>query len=254
MSIPSQAFATITQLFNYLNTLIIPNGNNAITGDEVNNVLNGLGNFIVKYGVNTQLAGISTSTGVVPLSKPVTIFTIVPASINWPDNVQNEYYIVNATGSNITLTSGYSYTDQYGTQLTVIPARTSIHIAKATNGTWFQVNNPLSSGSGANLPPQTSHDGQSLQTDGTSAFWGSNNISLTAANFQADGKTYLNPLLGVTNKVSVFWSDINNFIYEINGDWQYVSGPAGIKILNAGFNANTNPGVHVELLLKGLNG
>ena len=107
--------------------------------------------------------------GVVPLSKPITIFTVVPTSINWPDNVQFEYYIVNGTGTNIPLTAGYSFVDQYGTVQTVIPSRTVIHIAKAVNGTWFQVNNV--GGSGGAIPPTTGHAGQFLETDGNSAFW-----------------------------------------------------------------------------------
>ena len=256
MPIPSQTFTTIAQLFSYLNSLVIPNGANEITGAEVNNVLNGLGNFIINYTMNANLAGISSSTGVVSLSKPITVFTAIPTSIQWPDTVQNEYYITNATGSNIPLTGGYSYTDQYGTAQTVVPSRTSIHIAKATSGTWYQVNNLGGSGS-SSLPPVTGHAGQALVTDGNSTFWSSLNISLTSASFQADGRTYLNATLGPTADflVSVFWSDLPNFLYISNGDWQYVTSPSnGIKILNPAFNANTNPNLHVELFLKGING
>lgn len=132
---------TLTQIIAYINQYITTNGINSITGAENNQALTYLANAILNYSVNGSLAGISSSTGVVPLSKPITLFSVAPTSINWPDNFQFEYYIINATGVNIPITAGYSYVDQYGVSQTVILARTSIHIVKATNGQWVQANN-----------------------------------------------------------------------------------------------------------------
>lgn len=77
---------------------------------------------------------------------------------------------------------------------------------------------------------------------------GTAHISITNADFEADGVTYKNVLL-VPDNVSVFWSDLPNYIYQDAGQWQYVSG--GIKILIPGFNANENS-YHIELDIKQL--
>lgn len=141
MSLPSQTFSTVQQLLNYINTFVVTNGSELISGEIENNVENALANFIVSYTLNSGKAGISSSSGVVSLSKPFTIFSTPPLSLQWPDNVQFEYYIVNATSSIIPLTTGYSYTDSFGNIQTVIPAHCTVHIAKMTNGNWIQTNN-----------------------------------------------------------------------------------------------------------------
>ena len=252
MPLPSTTYSTMQQLLNDINTRFVPNGMELITGDIGNSQLNGLANFIVTYTLNSGLAGISSSTGVIPLSKPVTLFTAVPTSINWPDNVQNEYYIINATASNMPLTSGYSYIDQYASVQTAIPARSSIHIAKATNGSWVQINNLPGAGV---LPPQTGHDGEFLTTSGTSASWFSPCLFITSADFEADGVTYINTDL-ISNKFLLFWNDLPRFIYNSDQnpgqiEWQYRVG-GGFEILVPGFDANTTD-YYLCLFLKGLN-
>lgn len=252
MPLPSTTYTTIQQLINDINTRFIPNGAELITGDIGNSQLNGLANFIVSYTLNSGLAGISSSTGVIPLSKPVTVFTVAPTSINWPDNVQNEYYIVNATGNNIPLTSGFSYIDQYAVAQTVIPARSAIHIAKATNSNWVQINNLPGVGV---LPPQTGHDGEFLTTNGSSAAWFSPCLAITSSDFEPDGITYINTDL-VNNTFLLFWNDLPRFIYNateapLQTEWQYQVG-GGFQILIQGFDANTND-YHLYLFLKGLN-
>jgi hypothetical protein len=253
MSLPSTTYSTIQQLINDINTRFVPNGMELITGDIGNSQLNGLADFIVKYTLNSGLAGISSSTGVIPLSKPITVFTVVPTSINWPDNIQNEYYIINATASDIPLTSGYTYINQYAVAQTIIPARTSIHIAKATNGSWIQVNNI--SAAGSILPPQTGHSGEFLTTNGTSASWFSPCLFITSADFEADGVTYINTDL-VANKFLLFWNDIPRFLYDVEWnpsqiEWEYQPG-GGFKILMSGFDASLNS-YYLCLFLKGLN-
>lgn len=253
MPLPSTTYSTIQQLLNDINTRFVPNGMELITGDIGNSQLNGLANFIVTYTLNSGLAGISSSTGVIPLSKPVTVFTTVPTSINWPDNVQNEYYIINATASDIPLTSGYSYIDQYQATQTSIPARSSVHIAKATNGSWILVNNL--GGAGSSLPPQAGHEGEFLTTNGTSASWFSPCLFITSADFEADGVTYINTDL-VANKFLLFWNDLPRFIYNSDQnpgqiEWQYLAG-GGFEILVPGFDASTTD-YHLCLFLKGLN-
>jgi len=253
MPLPSITYSSIQQLLNDINTRFVPNGMELITGDIGNSQLNGLANFIVTYTLNSGLAGISSSTGVIPLSKPVTLFTTVPTSINWPDNVQNEYYIINATASNIPLTSGYSYVDQYGVSQTVIPARTSIHIAKATNGSWILVSNLGGAGSG--LPPQTGHEGEFLTTNGTSSSWFSPCLFITSADFEVDGVTYINTDI-VNNKYLLFLNDLPRFVYSVDQnpsqiEWEYQAG-GGFKMLIPGFDASANDH-YLFLFLKGFN-
>ena len=254
MPLPSQTYTTIQQLINDINTRFIPNGAQLVTGDIGNSQLNGLANFIVKYTLNSQLAGISSSTGVVPLSKAVTIFTVAAAEINWPDNIQNEYYIINATSSDIPLTTGYSYIDAFQVVQTSIPTRTAIHIAKATNGNWIQVNN-LGGGNGSGLPAQATHEGEFLTTNGTSASWFSPCLAITSADFEPDGVTYINTNL-VNNTFLLFWNDVPRFIYNASEapsqiEWQYQAG-GGFQILMPGFDASAND-YHLYLFLKGLN-
>jgi hypothetical protein len=254
MPLPSTTYPNIASLINDINTRFVPNGMELITGDIGNSQLNGLANFIVEYTLNSGLAGISSSTGVVPLSKPVTVFTVTPTSVSWPDNIQNEYYIVNATANDISLASGYSYIDQYQAAQTTIPARTSIHIAKATNGNWILVNN-IGGGAGASLPPQPGHEGEFLTTNGTSASWFSPCLFITSDDFESDGVTYLNSSIS-DNQYLLFWNDLPRFIYNQDQnasqiEWEYVVG-GGFKILFPGFDANLN-NYFLCLFLKGLN-
>lgn len=145
MALPAQTFSTIQQLDNYTNTKIVPNAKKEIDGIELNNILNGLSDFIVKYGVNSYADGadIITSGGAVTLEKPINIISnAAPTSVTWEDNIQKEYYITNTLGQSIPLL-GVSYIDNYSVVKTTIPGRASLHIAQATNGSWIQVATPL---------------------------------------------------------------------------------------------------------------
>lgn len=164
-------FNTIAELIAYINETIVPNGANEITGEEHNNVENGLAYFIVKSILNNDRATIVSGGGVVVLPAPFTVISgAVPTSISWTDNIYNEYYIVNATGSSVPIANGYSFYDTYGTQQTTIPARSIVQIVKAKNNNWFQANTIVGASSDG-LPPQTGHAGEILFTDGTNAYW-----------------------------------------------------------------------------------
>ena len=151
MALPAQTFATIQQLDNYTNTKIVPNAKKEIDATELNNILNGLSEFIVKYGVNSYDDGadIITSGGAVTLQKPINVISnVVPTSITWGDNIQKEYYITNMLAPSIPLL-GVSYIDNYSVVKTTIPGRAALHIAQATNGSWIQVATPLPGGGGS---------------------------------------------------------------------------------------------------------
>ena len=75
---------------------------------------------------------------------------------------------------------------------------------------------------------------------------GIKHYSITQLDFEPDGITYLNPVL-VSDNASIFWNDINRYIYQANGEWDYVTG--GIQILIPGFDANTNL-YNLEIITK----
>ena len=187
------------------------------------------------------------------LTRPITVFTgTVPDSIQWPDNLQNEYYIINATGFDIQLATGFSYIDPYLTIQTIVPARTTIHIAKAQNLSWLQVNNAVGEGT---LPPQTGHEGEFLMTNGNSAKWFSPCLYVSSDDFEADGVTYLNPNL-TESKFLLFWNEVPRFLYDQEQnpgqiEWHYKN-EGGFEIVIPGFDANIND-VHIYLFLKALN-
>jgi hypothetical protein len=205
--------------------------------------------------MNGNLAGISTSTGVVPLSKPITVFSVAPTAINWPDDVQNEYYIVNATGVNIPLSVGLSYVDQYGTLQTIIPFRASIHIAKATNGQWIQINN-LGGGGAGNLPPIIGHAGQSLFNNGVSAFWSDSVFPIVAgdanwinATTWVNGSSYLSPNFS-SSKFLLFWNDLSRFLLQSVSPVEYGYITNGFQVFVNGFNSAS---ANIFLFFRGVN-
>lgn len=96
MAYPEQTFSTLLALRNYTNTNLIPNGMQEIDGSALNNVLNSIYDFLVQYTVNGELANVDNTSGqVVVVSKPMTVFMGAPTSIQWDDDVQNEYYFIN---------------------------------------------------------------------------------------------------------------------------------------------------------------
>lgn len=238
MPIPSQTFTNIQQLITYINTYIIPNGNFEIDGEEANNALNALANFIPEYAINAGNGGdIHNTGGVYPLVKPVTVFSsVVPTSVSFPGNIQNEYYIVNATGFNIPIAT--PYLDQYGTSQIQIPARTSIHIGRLQNGSWVLLNNLGGGGGGGSLPPQAGKEGMGLVTNGASAYWQPvMPIRLYMSDFEPDGITCLSPKLNGLNRYFMYIRNANLFITQDEDsppDFIYVTN--GFQLMMPWFN------------------
>lgn len=248
MPLPSQTFSNIDMaLRNYINTKIIPNGQRLIDGDALNNALNALCDFIIKYQVNGSLADISNTTGVKTLLKPVTIFTAIPSQVIVNNNVQNEYYLVNTTGFDIEFNSGFSYVDVYGDTKNAIPARSTIHITRAINSLWYLVSNVGGGTSGsADFPPQSGNAGKTLITNGNTIFWGATHLSIKGSDF-INSTDYINEYL--TNfTLSIFLSEANRYIYEDNGEWEQLPG-GGFRINMAGFDS-LQDNWHFEITLK----
>lgn len=263
MPLPAQTFPTLDDAIVYINTHIIPNGVNDITGEEHNNVENALAYFIKFYTLNSDLhrVAISSDTGAVVAGAPITYFMATPSSLSWPDNVQNEYYFVNATGNNIPLATGFVYYDEYQDPISIIPARSIIHIAKAVNTLWVKVAMLGGSGSSTGLPPQTNHSGEVLVTNGTSVSWSSLRMKLTSADFEPDGRTINSTVsaLLAAFKYDIFINEVNRYIYNYDDDPPTDLGVEWVYESNGGFSIQapwflaTDLNYHLYLDLRGLN-
>lgn len=141
MPLPEQTFNNYDELRAYINTFITSNGGRDITGTEHNNVENALLTFLAEIPLNDSKVDIHSTGGSYELVRGFTVFNIItPSLLSFGDNVQNEWYIVNATPADIPLASDSHYFSMQIEQ-TVIPANTTIHIAKSENDQWLQVNN-----------------------------------------------------------------------------------------------------------------
>lgn len=245
MAYPNQTFASIALLQNYINTKIVTNGTQEIDAVAMNNVLNSLCTFIVEYTMNGSLANVENSSGqVIVVSKPITIFTGAPLSVQWPLNVQNEYYLINETGYDIPISAGYSYVDVYENEKTIIPARQVVHIAKTISDGWVQVNN-VGGGGSADLPPQAGNSGKVLATNGSTPFWVGTTHKITEANFTSARECPL-PQFAAFD-LEIFWCDLPNFIFESADQWQPIPG-GGFEILLPGFDSSN--GCTFVIMLK----
>ena len=242
----------IIELKSYINTHIIPNGMREIDGEEMNNVVNTLATFIGTYSLNVPLIDVQSGSGPFAVQHPITVFTGNPSSITVPGNLPNIYVFLNATGVDIPFNTSFTYFDLYGTELNFIPLRQSLWLGKSENSSWIQINNLTGSGggTGAGLPSQAGNAGSVLFTNGTSAFWGESHRTYISSDFS--NATDL-PISGLQyQKVSVYFSAAANYIYEQNGEWEYLPGRTGIKILIPGFDS-TAYNYFFEIYLKPLN-
>lgn len=221
--------ANIDELVVYILNYWIQNNNKAITGTIGQSVVWNLAEFIKKNPENWDRATIvSSDVNYETLDEDCIVIFNNDSSgeLKFSGNIWNKYYFVNATDNVRDFSNSQFFYDIHGSAITSISARSSVYIALGEDGNWYQVNQ-VSSG-----------------VKGTS------NISIKSSDFEEDGVTYINDLL-VSDNVSIFWSDLANFIYQDAGQWEYVDG-GGIKILIPGFNATTTS-YHLELFLKQIN-
>lgn len=138
MPTPSQNFNTSQELLNYINTYILPNGVEAITGELHNNVENGLLQLTLRSILNYQGQKIYSGGGNIVISKAFNLITgSTPSTLSWQDGFfLKEFYVMNTNGTDIPLADGFVYYDAYGAEKNSIPANSTIHIARAENGTW----------------------------------------------------------------------------------------------------------------------
>lgn len=140
-------FPDIDALEVYVDTNIIANGAELITGPINNTALNGCIEFIRQSPLNYAKAAVLNTSGAVIAPTPVVVFTgSTPSSLTWGDNIYNEFVFINMTTTAITLLGLLIYYTPLGTTSDEIPANSVVNVFKAANDLWVQGN---SSGGGS---------------------------------------------------------------------------------------------------------
>jgi hypothetical protein len=152
-------FPDIDAVENYVNTNIIANGVEYITGPINNVALNGCIEFIRKSPLNWAKALLKNTGGSIVLSDEyvgVVVFsTISPTDLTFGDNIYNEYVFINMTSSAIPLITPSFYYNLSGQAIDNIPANTAINLFKVSNDLWVQGNNTGSGGGSTQKQPLT---------------------------------------------------------------------------------------------------
>ncbi len=150
---PTVTFATINDLITYVNNYIKENHMEEITGPIHNNVENGIIDYVKKATYNFFKADIVSSGGDVVLDRNITVIMgVTPTSLFWGDNFSNEWTVVNMTGE--VVFDGLVYYDPSGNAIDRIPANTILHIGKADNDLWVQLDGGNGGGGGGSTQKQ----------------------------------------------------------------------------------------------------
>lgn len=177
MPYPSIIFSTIEEWEAYLNSEIVINGNESITGLVGNNAYNGAVTFIKKSPLNWSKAAIYSDGGDISLSNNflgVAVFmTTSPDSLTFGDNFYNQYVLMNMTSSAIPLAGGLVYYDMSGNPLSSIPANAVTVVYKGANDLWIVGTGSSGSGTvtsvGLSMPSIFSVANSPITTAGTLA-------------------------------------------------------------------------------------
>ncbi len=154
MSYPQQTFSTFAELATFINNFWITNGDGEIDAIIGNDVVNGLLTFIEQSPLNYQTALVTASSGAVTASRPITVFiTSTPSSLQWGNNIYNQFIFINTTNAAIPLGGGQKYYDINLTAQSSVPAKTVLSIVKASNGLWISDYNAGGSSSAVSFIP-----------------------------------------------------------------------------------------------------
>lgn len=228
MPLPTQTFNTIAEWENWVNTNIIPNGNEEITGDDGNITENAAVKFIKRSPLNWEKAQIIQTSGTSYATRPIIVFiSNTPSEFTFGDNIYNEYVFINTLYDNIPLASGIAYVDINLSPVDNIPAKSIVNICKANNDLWI-VSSVPSSGSLSSLPPLIGIvDGGNTDdpVSGTSIFQSDKLINLGASN---QGKIQIQIDNGILSNYGLnisFDFDSPNGIIDLNyngsgNEWQ----------------------------------
>jgi hypothetical protein len=150
MPFPSQTFNNLDDWKAWIDSNIIPNGNQEIIGDDGNITENAAVKFIRQSPLNWEEASVVNTALAVIAPRPVVVFTgATPVSLTWNDNIYNEYVFINMTAFDIPLLGLLVYCKPSGATSSVIPATTAVNIFKAENDLWVEGSNSGSGGGGS---------------------------------------------------------------------------------------------------------
>lgn len=187
---PIITFDTINQWETYVNTNIVANGAELITGPIGNAAYNGAVTFVKQSPLNWSKAAVYPSGGDVDLDNfflGVAIFmTTTPDSLTWGDNFYNQYVLINITDGDIQLAGSLVYYDLTGNPVDFVPANTAINIFKATNDLWI-LGSTMGGGGSTQKQPKT-------YTVGTTS--GAPTAGLSTWTLLAFGNSYVALFLG----------------------------------------------------------
>lgn len=153
-------FPNIDALQAAVDSEVIANGNEEITGPVMNEMLNGCIEFIRQSPLNWNKATLISSGGIIAITDQYTavvvFMTTTPTSLSWTDNIYHEYVFINLTANPIPLAGLLVYYTPLATSTNEIPANSVVNVFKASNDLWIQGNNLPGGGTGsAQKQPQT---------------------------------------------------------------------------------------------------
>lgn len=147
-------FNTIGELVTYIDQYIKVNHNNEITGEQHNNVENGLVSFIVSSPRNYNKAYVTSAAAafVAVAAQCILIFkTGATGSIQLIDNRWNEWVIYNKSGVNKQLVGSInSYKTNTGQTKNYISSGAIVNLAKGNDNVWYEIDNGTG-GSGSSV-------------------------------------------------------------------------------------------------------
>jgi hypothetical protein len=133
-------FPDIDALETYVDTNIIANGVEYITGPINNKALNGCIEFIRKSPLNWGKARLEVSGGDIVLTDDylgVVVFsTVTPDSLSFGDNIYFQYVFINMTTGAIPLDTPSFYYNTTGQAISSLPANSVTVLYKVTNDIW----------------------------------------------------------------------------------------------------------------------
>lgn len=148
-------FPNISSLRTFIDQYITENHNNEITGENHNQVENGLLDFIIRAARNWDKATVIANAGLYQPSSDQSILIFKPSaigSIELMDNQWHEWTIVNQTPNSKQITGDISsYVKIDGTFSSFIPATISTTLVLGTDNKWYEASNRGGGSSGSDI-------------------------------------------------------------------------------------------------------
>ncbi len=140
MPYPALNIDDFSTLVEYVNTNIIPNGIQDITGEEENNVFNNLFKLLPFNGVKAKLINSPTNYSTTTDDR-ILIFLedSITSTLVFDNNFWNQFTFCNLSSENIELEGSLEYINAAGDVLTHIPANNIVSIIKGEDDNWYSI-------------------------------------------------------------------------------------------------------------------